>query len=80
MASQTVLIVGGIAIMGIGAAQLLSHDLARKSLYSRAIGSWRPMRSQKLETIGIMMIRFVLGPALLIAGIMLVAKGLGNLA
>ena len=76
MPSQTLYILSGVAMIGLGIVYLRSSELARKFLYSYAGGRWRPSSSEKFEKIGIRIIRFVLGPALIAAGFMLVAKGL----
>ncbi len=75
MASKTVLLLGGFGFIGTGIWHLLSKEFARKFLYARAFGSWRPFESKKIEEIGIALIRFVLGPVLIIVGCLLIAKG-----
>jgi hypothetical protein len=76
MASPTIYILGGAATIGTGMANLLSAEFARKLLYRHAAGSWGPSESETVEIIGVRIIRFVLGPALIVAGCLLLAKGL----
>jgi hypothetical protein len=78
MASQTIYVLGGVAITGIGIGYLLSPELARKFVYRHASGSWPPSKSKNFEKISVLMIRFFLGPLLIAVGSMLVAKGLQN--
>ncbi len=76
MESQTFYVLGGVAIVGIGMANLLSEEFARKLFYRHAAGSWGPSKSETFERIGVGIIRFILGHALIVVGGMLLAKGL----
>ena len=75
MASQTFTRLSGVAIVGIGMANRLSDDFARKLFYRHAAGSWGPTKSEKVEKVGVGLIRFVLGPALIVVGCLLVMRG-----
>ncbi len=80
MASKTVLIVGGLGMIGIGIVHLRSSDdTARKFLYARLFGRRRPYKSKKNEEMGIALIRLVLGPTLIAAGCLLVLRGFFSL-
>ncbi|AOW14370.1 hypothetical protein LPB72_03510 [Hydrogenophaga crassostreae] len=76
MASPTFIVVSGVAIIGIGMANLLSEEFARKLFYRHGAGSWGPTKSETVEKVGVALIRFVLGPALIVAGSLLVMRGL----
>jgi hypothetical protein len=76
MASPTFYILGGVAMIGLGVANLASVEFARKLFYRHGAGSWGPTRSETVEKIGVAGIRFVLGPVLIVVGGMLLAKGL----
>ena len=80
MASPTFIVVGGVAIIGIGMANLLSAEFARKLFYRHGAGSWGPTKSEKVEKAGVGRIRFVLGPALIVVGYLLVMRGWSALA
>jgi hypothetical protein len=76
MTSPALYILGGVAIIGTGMANLLSEAFARKLFYRHAAGSWGPSKSETFEKVGVGIIRFVLGPALIVVGGMLLTNGL----
>ncbi len=80
MPSPGFLILGGVAIAGLGIFTLCSPELIRRELYRSALGSQRFNRWLLTKFVSedalVSIHRFTAGPALVIAGCLLLAKGL----
>jgi hypothetical protein len=59
---------GGIAMIVIGFGHLLSPEFGRKLLVGRSIVSGEWKMSPTAERIGVAVIRFVIGPVLIVLG------------
>jgi hypothetical protein len=69
MISQTIFyVLGGIGMIAIGFGHLLNPEFARQLLVGRGfpVGEWKI--SPAAERMGVAIVRFVIGPALIILG------------
>lgn len=75
MKNELFYILGGIGIAIIGYCHVVNQEFARKLLVGRGIlKPWNP--SPTAERIGLIVIRFIVGPTLILVGTALIFKGI----
>ena len=72
MSQHTIMILGGIAIAALGLAYIFSKPFALKMFYYRAFRIENLMERFLSERAGVALIRFGLGPILVLAGLTMI--------